>query len=165
MSVIIIHALVANYVGNPIHLIGLSDPNLSGNLYVAKEDKFDPKLASKEGHVIVTDSSEMVTSWQLAFNEDIHMDEVIKIYHQRKSANLFTLEKSVKKYDPHQSIQVGAVNESGMKWRFDSKITNGVIATLLLVWASSRTNVGHILTEFHNEEQQENDDLTTPFWF
>lgn len=166
MSAIIIHALVANYAGSPIHLIGLSDPNLNGNLFIAKEGEFNVKLVSQEGHVIVTDSSEMVTSWQLAFNEDVHMDEVINIYHQRKAANLFKLDNAVRRHDPHQSIQVGKIDEKGMKWRFDSKISNGVIATLLLIWASSRTNVGQILADFHEDEtKQQEEDLTAPFWF
>jgi hypothetical protein len=164
MSAIVLHALVTNYKGAPLHLVGLSDPEKSGNLLVVKEDEFNVKLASQEGHVIVTDSSEMVKAWQLYFDEDVHMDDVIKTYHQRRSSGLFTLSKAVKKYDPHQAIQVGQVNESGIKWRFDSNITNGVIAVLLLIWASSRTNIGQVLSDFHDNTVKDDDGIA-PFWF
>ena len=163
MNTILIRALVSTYKGESVHLVGLLD--IPTNLVmISKQDVFTTTPKSANDTVIVTDTPSLVSSWQLAYNEEQHLSEVISVYQERHKLGLIVFDEAVNRFRPSQVIQPGQVDERGIKWRFDTNITNNHMASMILIWASSRAARGYNIA-YEEVEQDISDDSALPFWF
>ena len=161
MNSVEIHALVSTYKDEPIHLVGLLDIPTNVVL-ITNQAPFMTNLASQPQSVIVTDTPKLIKSWQLAYHEDTDLSEVISVYQERKKLGLIIFEADLNRFQPANVIQPGQVDERGIKWRFDTNITNRHMASLLLIWASSRAARGHSVA--YESDEPTTDDSALPFW-
>lgn len=161
MNSVEIHALVSTYKNAPIHLVGLLDIPTNVVLITNQAD-FVTNLSSQAQTVIVTDTPKLIRSWQLAYNEEDHLSEVISVYQERKQLGLIIFDDGLRAFQPANVIQPGQVDERGIKWRFDTNITNRHMASLLLIWASSRAARGHSVA--YESDEPTTDDSALPFW-
>lgn len=161
-TMIEIRALVSTYKGESVHLVGLLDVP-TNVVMITKTAEFSTTPKSTKDTVIVTDTPSLMSCWQLAYNEEQHLSEVISVYQERYKLGLIVFDDAMNRFKPGQVIQPGQVDERGIKWRFDSNITNNHMASMLLIWASSRAARGHNVA-YEAKEQVSDDDSALPFW-
>lgn len=138
MSMIRLDARVSGYKGEAVRLLGACDTN-TGAVLVAKVGEYINSGKASADTVIVTDSPNTVTTWQLAYDERQHMLDVIRTYGESKRSGRIRIDKSLLRYNPDAIVQQRKIGDSGTVWEFDSQSTeNGHVAVMLMVWAASR---------------------------
>jgi glutathionyl-hydroquinone reductase len=79
--------------------------------------------------IVVTDSPNLIQNWQLKFDAQQHLEEVIKVYQASFRAGLVEFEKSLERYNPMNILQVRKIDKNGLQQEFDSSsLDNGHIA-------------------------------------
>ena len=77
----------------------------------------------------MTDSPNLIKNWQLKFNAQQHLEEVIRIYQASYRGWLVEFENSIARYNPMNILQVREIDKKGMQQEFDSSsLDNGHIA-------------------------------------
>jgi len=72
--------------------------------------------------VVVTDSPGLIKSWQLKFDAQQHLEEVIRIYQASYRAGLVEFEDSIKRYNPMMACSRSLT------------VVHWIMATLLRFW-------------------------------
>ena len=114
--------------------------------------------------VVVTDSPGLIKNWQLKFDAQQHLEEVIRIYQASYRAGLVEFEDSIKRYNPMNILQVRKVDKNGLQQEFDSgALDNGHIAALLAIWASQKIASAHAVTSNQVQKEDDIDRTMLPF--
>lgn len=142
---ITIDSRVSGYNDSPIRIVGVCLPN-TGQILVKKIMPFDSKVKHDENTLVVTDSPQFVESWQLAFYEKQHLDEVIRTYQMRTKNGLVQLDPEINRFNPQAVIATRKVDKNGTVQELDSSsLSNGHIAVMLAVWASAKSSQNQVV--------------------
>lgn len=144
---ITIDSRVSGYNDSPIRIVGVCLPN-TGQILVKKIMPFDSKVTPDENTLVVTDSPQFIQSWQLAFYEKHHLDEVIRTYQMRVKNGLVQLDPEINRFNPQAVIATRKVDKNGTVQELDSSsLSNGHIAVMLAVWASAKASQSHVVID------------------
>jgi len=65
---------------------------------------------------------------------EANLRQAVGDYFDFKARNLLELDGDARQYDPETGIEMDGIDERGRKYRFNSSITNGQVAVLVLCW-------------------------------
>lgn len=155
-QIVTIDSRVSGYDGKPVRVKCSAMP-AEGMIMVQKLADFDEPVGSDENTMLVTDSPDYFTRWQLAYYEERHIKEVVRVFFQKLNNDLIMIESELEKFDPKNILELRKIDKIGSQYEFESSsVTNGHMAVLLAVWACSKVSQGYMLT--HQEEADSDED-------
>ena len=158
-QIVTIDSRVSGYDGKPVRVKCAAMP-ADGMIIVQKLADFDEPPGVDENTMLVTDSPDYFPRWQLAFYEDQHIKEVVKIFFQKLNNDLIKIESDLDKNDPKNILELRKIDKVGSQYEFDSsQVSNGHMAVLLAVWACARVSQGHLLTHQDDDISDEDDPM------
>ncbi len=114
--------------------------------------------------MVVTDSPNLIKNWQLKFNAQQHLEEVIRIYQASYRCGLVEFENLITRYNPMNILQVRKIDKKGMQQEFDSSsLDNGHIAALLAIWASHKIATAYGVMSNQVQKEDDIDRAMLPF--
>lgn len=165
-EIIKIDARVTGFSTDKIRLISLCFAD-SGQILVQKTEIFTalPVRPDQQADtIVVTDSPNLIQNWQLKFDAQQHLEEVIKVYQASFRAGLVEFEKSLERYNPMNILQVRKIDKNGLQQEFDSSsLDNGHIAALISIWASHKIAISHAVTSKEEVQEEYIDRSMLPF--
>lgn len=158
-----IDSRVSGYDGKPVRVKCSAMP-AEGMIMVQKLADFDEPVGRDESTVMVTDSPDYFSRWQLAFHEEQHIKEVVRTYFQKLNNDLIKIESELEKFDPKNILELRKIDKIGSQYEFDSsQVSNGHMAVLLAVWACAKVSQGYMLTHQEEAEPGDDDDPMMPY--
>lgn len=161
-QIVIIDSRVSGYDGKPVRVKCSAMP-ADGMIKVQKLADFDEPVGNDEHTMLVTDSPDYFPRWQLAFYEERHIKEVVRIYFQKLNNDLIMIESELEKFDPKNILELRKIDKIGSQYEFESSsVSNGHMAVLLAVWACAKVSHGYMLTH-QDEADPDEDDPMMPY--
>lgn len=161
-----IDSRVTGFSDEPVRLLAMCYED-TGEILLQKTEIFTalavpPDL--RKNTVVVTDSPNMIKNWQLKFDTQQHLEEVIRIYQTSYRGGLVEFENSIARYNPMNVLQVRKIDKKGMQQEFDSSsLNNGHIAALLAIWASHKIATGYGVMSNQVQNEDDIDPTMLPF--
>lgn len=181
-NTLIIDTRVNSYAGSPTRLVATYDVP-SGQLYISAEKPFNPvpkqrsvieliKFKKVQARtLIITDSADTLAKWDLLYNEQQHLTEVVRCYHEKKRNGLLTIDPTVQgRFNPENVLQQRKLDvKNGAVWELSTETENGHICMLLACWGAMKatnnysftTQLQQDLSQVHHEPDSL--DLDEPF--
>lgn len=181
-NILILDARVNSYAGPPTRLIATCDVP-TGQVYVSAEKPFNPKPSIKSvadalkakvqqaKTLIITDSPDTLSRWDLLYRESDHLTEIVRSYHAKMRNGLLAIDETVQgRYNPENVLQQRRLDaKTGALWELSTETQNGHICVLLACWGAMRASNNFMFaSQLHAKDedlhlQPDSLDLDEPF--
>lgn len=179
--IVVIDTRISGYAGQPTRLVATLDVT-TGHLVVSGEKPYKPvprerSIAEKiklkllqSKTIIITDSPDTLSNWDLMYKEADHLNEVVRAYTTFKRDKLLTLDKTIQgRYNPDNVLQPRKLDiNNGALWELSNETENGNICILSACWGAMKAANNFMFAAQVNQDtsqssSQYDDDFSEPF--
>lgn len=153
---------IASYTGEAIRIMAVTIAE-SGRLLISKKAVWAEAIQPDVDTVVVTDTPQRFSHWNLHYQEHLHLKEAIRCYQNLVSSQLIKIDDAIRMYDPKDVLQASRMQETGQSLEFDTDVSNGHIAVLLCAWVANQVYTGNVITDESPINPIDDDDSMMPF--